>query len=544
MLSAGTRIGHYRVKSWIKEGSCGQSYLAEGNEGDDIGKTRYVKLFHRVISESVGFSDFFSQQCQPIQQLEGRGIWPLLSCGVMKWKHWVVYRRFDGSTLELPQAEEGSEPQVLELRTLSDFIEHCPNQIKPECLKEIMIDLHCGLHHAHESGVIHGNVKPSNVLLKQKEDGTFSAWLTEFALSKISLFGKSSENGKDYSEFVSQNLQFQQSLKESESYRPSGQSAEGVIEESGDIFALGGVVKFILDAVEREGKEWADWEGWATRASNLEFKSISQSMEAIPGVEDLSVYGIKGDGSWSDAAHDTEEIRKKRAIEWEREQKVASATFRRNITALIGCACLLIFLSSKVYLFLNPSPWIEYSFEGALDRYQLGFGIWSGKAWGILPASYDEKGKGGQDVAGEWKREDGMFRLDFRKFKKAKEEESGKKLWQFIGKGATSDDDYYVWSDYLKYDSSQRQLSFSKRVYDGEVYVPGQKTGEPPRLFPELRIRRSGGNIKRTELLFTQMQQEGRSWSIFISIGFLIASMMYHRILLKINLEATEVGKV
>jgi len=45
-------------------------------------------------------------------------------------------------------------------------------------------------------------------------------------------------------------------------------------------------------------------------------------------------------------------------------------------------------------------------------------------------------------------------------------------------------------------------------------------------------------------LLFTQMQQEGRSWSIFISIGFLIASMMYHRMLLKINLEATEVGKV
>ena len=97
------------------------------------------------------------------------------------------------------------------------------------------------------------------------------------------------------------------------------------------------------------------------------------------------------------------EIRKKREIEWERKQKLSSATFRRNITGLIGGLCLLIFVFSKIYLFFNPSPWVEYSVEGASDKYQLGFGIWSGKAWGILPASYDDDGKAGRMFQGSGK---------------------------------------------------------------------------------------------------------------------------------------------
>ena len=75
-----------------------------------------------------------------------------------------------------------------------------------------------------------------------------------------------------------------------------------------------------------------------------------------------------------------------------------------------------------------------------------------------MPSSYDHDGSGGQDVAGEWERENGSFRLNFRKFKKINEEESGKKLWQFIGKGATSDDDYFIWSDYFSYNHQTNSL--------------------------------------------------------------------------------------
>ena len=47
MLSTGTRIGPYRVKSWVREGSCGQSYIAECSEGENKGKTHFLKLIPR-----------------------------------------------------------------------------------------------------------------------------------------------------------------------------------------------------------------------------------------------------------------------------------------------------------------------------------------------------------------------------------------------------------------------------------------------------------------------------------------------------------------
>ena len=59
-------------------------------------------------------------------------------------------------------------------------------------------------------------------------------------------------------------------------------------------------------------------------------------------------------------------------------------------------------------------------------------------AWGIVPSAYDENGEGGQDVVGKWEREDGLFKLSFRRFKKINDKESGKKLWQFIGTGSTT----------------------------------------------------------------------------------------------------------
>ena len=72
--------------------------------------------------------------------------------------------------------------------------------------------------------------------------------------------------------------------------------------------------------------------------------------------------------------------------------------------------------------------------------------------WGISSAQYDDKKIGGNNVVGEWQRKDGMFKLSFRKFKGIDEDKEDKKLWQFIGKGATSPDDYHIWDDYLKFD--------------------------------------------------------------------------------------------
>jgi serine/threonine protein kinase len=534
MLSSGTRIGPYNVESWIKEGSCGQSYMGKGGSGEDKGKIRYVKLFHRELSEREGFSDYFNQECSAIQQLRGRGIWPMMSSGAMKWKHWMTYQWFEGKEEILPARNNEGESLVITLRSLADWMKYVPSQMGVNLFRDLLIDLHCGLHHAHNAGVVHGNIKPSNILIQSREDGSFDSWLTEFALSKISGFQVLGQESQAKDVFVSQSLQFQESLKESQTYRPLGGKQSGLLEEKGDIYALGGIVKFVLEKVDSSGENWSEWESWSQQAMNGFFSNVALSMEALPGVSDLSEYGIKREKSQKNKDLSDDEIRKKREIEWERKQKLSSATFRRNITGLIGSLCLSVFLFSKFYLFFNPSPWVEYSLEGASDKYQLGFGFWSGKAWGILPAAYDEDGDGGQDVSGEWERVDGTLCLKFRKFKKVNDEDSGKKLWQFIGKGATSEDDYYSWSDYLSYDSKGKGLKFIKRVQGDEVFIPGKRGDESPNLFPEIRIRRSGGLIRKTDLFFTQTHEMGPSWSIFIGLGFLIASLMYHRMILGI----------
>ena len=55
------------------EGSTGQSYHCEATEGDFKGEDFYVKLIPREISEMNGFEDHFMQECQMLEQLEGKG---------------------------------------------------------------------------------------------------------------------------------------------------------------------------------------------------------------------------------------------------------------------------------------------------------------------------------------------------------------------------------------------------------------------------------------------------------------------------------------
>ena len=201
---------------------------------------------------------------------------------------------------------------------------------------------------------------------------------------------------------------------------------------------------------------------------------------------------------------------------------------------------VLIYLIKSVYLFFSPAPWTEYSLEGVLDSYQLAAGLWSGQAWGILPGAYDDEGDGGQDVVGTWGKENGMFKLDFRKFKKPEDNGESKKLWQFIGKGATSADDYFIWSDYLVYDRSRDALLLRKRTDGDTTYKPGKEGDRAPRLYPERRFIDKASDVKEAELVFARTGSSGISWELFLGFGFLLSCSMYFRNLNKILLAGPE----
>jgi hypothetical protein len=545
MLSTGTRIGTTRILSWLGEGSTGQSYHCESTEGDLKGNLLYVKLIHREVSERNGFEDYFHQECQTLEQLEGPGIWPIREFGVKKWKHWIGYDWLEGESLPVEGEEEGAV-----IRSLAELMEFNPSSLTPELLLNFMISLHRGLYRIHQSGIAHGNMKPSNVLVRKAEDGSGEAWVTETGLFRMGKFRAVAEEESSGSEVFSLNQDGRDSRDEADRFRPGNPDDRDVPDENWDIFALGKIVRWAIEKAGGKDPQWDQWNSWAKRAYAERpdaFPSIAHSMQALPGVGDLSEYGVKADELSEDQKLDLEALKAKREREWALSEKLGNLRFRRNMTGLVGGLILSMFLFSSIYLFFLPVPWTEYSLAGNTDikntpsdSYQLGAGFRSGNAWGIVPPACDEKGQGGQSAQGQWERENGLFKLSFRRLKKSKTEESGKKRSDLIFAGKTSPDDYSYWIDYLRHDASREALILVKREYKDEVFVPGREGKGAITLYPELRLKKSTGRIAPAELAFFREGKSGFSWSLFFGLGFMLAWFIYHRELRKLETDRAE----
>ena len=65
-------------------------------------------------------------------------------------------------------------------------------------------------------------------------------------------------------------------------------------------------------------------------------------------------------------------------------RKQGSVRFRRNMTALTGV--LFRAWHRFKHIFIFTSPWTEYALADRVDSYQLGLGILSGQAYGIVPS--------------------------------------------------------------------------------------------------------------------------------------------------------------
>lgn len=547
MLSSGTRIGSARILNWLSEGSCGQSYHCVGSEGEIKGKEFYIKLIPRELSERKGFQDYFLQEGQALEQLDGPGVWPVESFGVTKWKHWIRYPWLEGKECKAKvDAVDGQDEQALEekhyLRTLEDLCKFEPEELSSGHLLSIMISVHRGLYRAHVSGVCHGNLKPTNILVQKNNNGEWEGFISEFGLYRLNLFTPYGLSEDEQKEVSVMNLDGRASFLEGEKFRPEGVDCRQMPEETWDLCAVGKIARWVIDQVRpysSSDHSWDEWQEWASMAGGADgrepFHSCAHSMNALPDVGDISRFGVKIEDLEEDSDVNLEELRLERELAFKLKEQTDSLKTKRGITVIVGGLSFLFFLIYSSYLLIAPAPWTEYSLEGLLDSYQMGAGVFGGQAWGIVPSMYDEEGDGGQDVVGEWTKEDGLFKLKFKRFKKSREEASGKKLWQFIGEGKTSVEDYFIWSDYLEYDRTKDALLFIKREDSKYTYYPGEGTDGLTRLYPAERINDGLGGIRKADLLFKKAKRGEVRWSLFFALGFLFASCLYHRQLKKLS---------
>jgi serine/threonine protein kinase len=407
----------------------------------------------------------------------------------------------------------------------------------------ILTSILLALRSAHAVGLMHGNLKPSNVLLGMTDSGSMDARLTEFGLSRLTgeewfrARWKAAEDADPSEELPEAMIASRATFL----HRSPEELVGGVGEEQGDIFSIGLMVRRMLTGCSPEEIRspasdenlplaWAEWMAKATaKKPEDRFPDAGRAIVALPGIGDVTRFGLSSDEEPDEQSLiDAEELRLQREIEWEAAEKARSLKAKRGITGLLAGIFLVCYFVSSIYGWLYPKAWVNYKHATSSDSFQLGVGLWSGKAWGVTPKIYDPLKKGGQNVPGEWTFDEGHFQLRFRKDKLVGPNDNGKKRWQSMGTDSNNADDYFVWTDFLRYDRGLDALMFEKRIGDkGETYLPvTDKNGEIRFVF-ESRLGNPANGFKKTELRFDREESGESHWTLFFGLGFLAASLLY-----------------
>lgn len=180
-------FGKYRLLSTLGTGGMGEVYLAEDVES---GNQVALKLLRQQASSRLRLRRRFERESVVVQELEHDHIVPLLDSGIEDGTQYLVMRYIDGVTLADRIAhlsgENNNDTASFSSGTLngttdrpagddiagreSDSFEFIANSIA---------DIAEALQEAHNNGVIHRDVKPSNLLFSSDD----RIWLTDFGLA-------------------------------------------------------------------------------------------------------------------------------------------------------------------------------------------------------------------------------------------------------------------------------------------------------------------------------------------------------------------------
>lgn len=168
----GENVGAYRVVARL-----GQGGMATVFKAYHPGLDRYValKVLHPAFKEDPGFVQRFNREARIVARLEHPNIVPVYDYAEHRGLAYLVMRFVEGETLKA-HLNRG--------------------RLRPEQIVQVVEGVGAALSYAHGQGILHRDVKPSNILLSdgpapEGADGSAHVFLGDFGLARIAEAGES-----------------------------------------------------------------------------------------------------------------------------------------------------------------------------------------------------------------------------------------------------------------------------------------------------------------------------------------------------------------
>jgi eukaryotic-like serine/threonine-protein kinase len=156
-IAAGTRLGHYEIRSKIGEGGMGEVYLAEDTR---LHRKVALKILPTELAANKDRMRRFEQEAQAAAALNHPNIAHIYEIGESDGVHYIAMEFIDGVTLrELIYGKPSDLPKLL------------------RCLQHVAQ----GLAKAHGAGIVHRDLKPDNIMITREG----YAKILDFGLAKL-----------------------------------------------------------------------------------------------------------------------------------------------------------------------------------------------------------------------------------------------------------------------------------------------------------------------------------------------------------------------